>query len=324
MPEKSLLDFVKLWRLLFAVGVVIFASPANAWTLSARELVDVEFAVDGTLMVLVSAPGSDEPGLYRWPRNSHRIQLICRMASPVMFSFDRKTIIERVRGEISQLNFFATDTCARIGSLPVEGRILDADVRGHQVALALRTNTNELFVRLFRQPNDLIAEMPIGRNIEMGFAPDGRSLINFDVSDAGQALWRWPDLRRDPLPPWALGSELTFVAGSGFVKRYSEQTLTVVRWADGEALYAIDAPRGLRLRGLSSDGRYGVTQHRTGNTETLEWIDFATGLRRTIAQRSHGSIDHAAIDASGMHIAWAERSGDKPNQVTVFRTATDD
>jgi hypothetical protein len=274
-------------------------------------------------MVLVSAPGSDEPGLYRWPQGSNRIQLVCRIASPAMFSFDRKTIIERARGDTSQLNFYTADTCARVGTLAVDGRVLDADVRGHQVAVALRTSANDLVIRLFRLPGELIAETAVGRNIEMGFAPDGRSLVNFDVSDGGQALWRWPDLQRQALPSWSTDGELTFVAGADFVKRYSEQTLTVARWPDGVPLYSIAATRGMRLRELSADGRYGVMQHRSGGAETLEWVDFASTQRRVMAQRNNGSIDHAAIDASGKHVAWTERSGDKPNQVTVFRTTVD-
>jgi hypothetical protein len=172
-------------------------------------------------------------------------------------------------------------------------------------------------------PGELIAETAVGRNIEMGFAPDGRSLVNFDVSDGGQALWRWPDLQREALPSWSAEGELTFVAGADFVKRYSEQTLTVARWPDGKPLYAIPATRGMRLRELSASGRYGVLQHRSGGIETLEWVDFALSQRRVMAQRSNGSIDHAAIDATGKHLAWTERSGDKPNQVTVFRTTVD-
>lgn len=309
--------------LLTAVFGLSLPSIAPGWTVTARELVDVEFAAGDALMVLVSAPGSDEPGLYRWLQGSNRIELVCRIASPAMFSFDRRTIIERVRGDASQLNFYSADTCARVGTLPVDGRVLDADVRGHQVAVAVRAASNDLLIRLFRLPGELIAETAVGRNIEMGFAPDGRSLVNFDVSDGGQALWRWPDLQRQPLPSWSVDGELTFVAGADFVKRYSEETLSVVRWPDGTQLYALPATRGMRLRELSANGRYGVLQHRSGGVETLEWIDFALTQRRVMAQRSNGSIDHAAIDATGKHLAWTERSGDKPNQVTVFRTTVD-
>ena len=324
MLHRNPLAWLRSCRVLLAIVLALsLPSIASAWTISARELVDVEFATDDALMVLVSAPGSDEPGLYRWSQGSNRIQLVCRIASPAMFSFDRKTIIERVRGDSSQLNFYATDTCARIGTLPIEGRLLDADVRGHQVAVALRTSANDLLIRLFRLPGELIAETAVGRNIEMGFAPDGRSLVNFDVSDGGQALWRWPDLQREALPSWSAEGELTFVAGADFVKHYSEQTLTVARWPDGKPLYAIPATRGMRLRELSASGRYGVLQHRSGGIETLEWVDFAVSQRRVMAHRSNGSIDHAAIDATGKHVAWTERSGDKPNQVTVFRTTVD-
>ena len=153
MLHRNPLAWLRSCRVLLAIVLALsLPSIASAWTISARELVDVEFATDDALMVLVSAPGSDEPGLYRWPQGSNRIQLVCRIASPAMFSFDRKTIIERVRGDSSQLNFYATDTCARIGTLPIEGRLLDADVRGHQVAVALRTSANDLLIRLFRSP----------------------------------------------------------------------------------------------------------------------------------------------------------------------------
>ncbi len=313
----------RYWRYAALACSLAFVSAINAWTISSRELVDVEFSADGALLVLVSAPGSDEPGLYRWLPDSNRIQLICRIASPAAFSFDRKTIIERNGSESSQLNFYSADTCARTGTLPIDGRVLDVDSRGHQVAVAVRSASNALSIRLYRLPGDLIAETSVGRNIEMGFAPDGRSLVNFDVSDGGQALWRWPDLRRDPLPQWASDVEVTFVPGSEWVKRYSEQTLTVAQWPSGKPLYAIGAPRSMRLRELSADGRYGVMQHRDGGIEYLEWVDFAAVERRSLTRRSSGSIDHAAIDATGKHVAWTERSGDKPNQVTVYRSTMD-
>ena len=303
-----------------AICAWLFSTNALAWTLVARELVDVEFAGTNELMVLVSAPGSDDPGLYRWTSGTNRIQLVCRIASPAMFSFDRKTIIERARGETAQLNFYSTESCARTGSLPIDGRVLDADIRAHQVAVALRTSANEVLIRLYRMPGELIAETAIGRNIEMGFAPDGRSLVNFDLSDTGQALWRWPDLQREALPRWAADDEVTFVPGSDFVKRYSDKTLTVAHWPSGKPLHAVAAPRTQRLRALSADGRFGVIQYRSGSTETLEWVDFATDERRIVATQRNGSIDHATIDASGRHVAWTERSGDKPHQVTVFRS----
>ena len=97
MLHRNPLAWLRSCRVLLAIVLALsLPSLASAWTISARELVDVEFATNDALMVLVSAPGSDEPGLYRWSQGSNRIQLVCRIASPAMFSFGHKAAVVKL------------------------------------------------------------------------------------------------------------------------------------------------------------------------------------------------------------------------------------
>lgn len=284
---------------------------------------DVQFAADNSLIILVSAPKAMEPGIYRWHHNAVEPTWLCRLASPTSFSFDRKTIIERVVGITSEVRLYSPSTCELLDRIRVEGRVLDVDVRGNQVAVALRFFGAPSELRLYeartkRAKNDLpVARATIGRNVEMGFAPDGRGIVNFDLSDGGAAAWRVPTLASVRLPTWTKEGETTFVPGSTFVKRYSNDTLSVARWPSGTSVYTMVAARAVRLRQLSVTGRYGMLHSfdsQVTSDQSLDWFDFATQKRINLAI---GSIDHAAINPLGNRVAWVLRSGDLANLVTV-------
>ncbi len=294
-----------------------------AWTINARELVDLQFASDDSLIILLSAPNAVEPGIYRWQRDAVAPALLCRIASPTSFSFDRKTIIERVAGAAPELRLYSPLNCRLLDRIKIDGDVLDADVRGKLVAVALRLpdRTTELRVHTTSATRAKNVTAPtravIGRNVEMGFAPDGRSIVNFDLSDSGAAAWRVPSLAPATLPPWMAEGETTFVPGSTFVKRYLKGSMSVARWPGGSAVYAMASPRSVRLRQLSATGRYGALHSADaldGAGQSLDWIDFATQKRVRLAT---GSIDNAAIHAAGKRVAWALRSGEHADQVSV-------
>ena len=181
-------------------------------------------------------------------------------------------------------------------------------------------------VRLFTFRGKQLAETSVGVNVEMGFSPDGRALVNFDLSDKTDdrsGIWTLPRLKRAPAPAWAIEGETTFVQGTRFVKRYAENSLSVVRWPDGRRLHTVAAGQNARLRALSGNGRYGLLHQRQEQPESLDWIDFATGRRLTIASGPHGGIDHATIDATGRSFAWTERSAGSDNRVTVRKASID-
>ena len=116
---------------------------------------------------------------------------------------------------------------------------------------------------------------------------------------------------------------MTFVQGARYVKRYTGNLLSVVRWPDGRHLHTVTASQNARLRALSGNGRFGLLHQRQAQIESLDWIDFASGRRLTIASGQHGSIDHATIDATGHMLAWSVRSTDGDNRVTVHRASID-
>ncbi len=284
---------------------------------------DVQFAADDSLIVLVSAPKAMEPGIYRWHHDAIEPTLLCRLASPTSFSFDRKTIIERVVGLTSEVRLYSPSTCELLDRIRVDGRVMDVDVRGDQIAVALRVFGAPGELRLYemrakRAKNAMpSARAVIGRNVEMGFAPDGRGIVNFDLSDGGAAAWRLPTLASVRLPTWTNEGETTFVPGSTFVKRYSHDTLSVARWPSGASVYTMAAARAVRLRQLSVTGRYGMLHSfdsQVTRDQSLDWFDFATQQRVNLA---NGNIDNAAINPFGNRVAWVLRGSDQANLVSV-------
>lgn len=298
-------------------------TPCFAWTITSRELVDVQFLGDDSLIILVSSPNAREPGIYHWQRGADAPALLCGIASPTSFSFDRKTIIERVGGAASELRLYAPSSCQALARIKIDGRVVDADVRGALVAVAVRLPDTRNELRVYGQSatseksSKVLARSEIGRNVEMGVAPDGRSIVNFDLSDGGAAGWRLPSLASLTLPAWMAAGETTFVPGSTFVKRYVNDTLTVARWPSGASVYSIAAARTVRLRQLSTSGRHGALHSgdpRAADDQSLDWIDFATQKRVRLAT---GSVDNAAINAAGNRVAWVLRSTETPDFVSV-------
>ena len=301
-------------------GSTLKSAPLQSFFIDARELVDVEFAPDGALSILVSAPGTAAPGLYRWPVGSAALTKLCDIAAPSFFSFDRKVVIERVRGTPSRVRVFSPHDCRLITDVEVEGRALDvdADLRGQHIAVATRLSEKQIALQLYDLRGTQLATAPIGRNVEMGFSPDGRMIVNFDLSDAGARAWSVPKLADVTLPRWLSAAEATFVPGSNFVKRYDAGKLSITRWPMGTTLHSIKTSRSLRLRQLSHDGSIGIVHEYLRGADRLDWINFATGQRSALAA---GSIDNAALSPDLQWAAWTLRKG-ATRQVWVQRART--
>lgn len=309
---------------MFAAALSVVTS---AQTFTSRELVDVELADSNTLVILISEPGAIAPGVYHWPRAAASPTRKCKLNAPASFSFDRRLVIERPRGEPSVVNVFDFRSCRRLAHIRLPGRVLiDADAHHRYVAIASRDNEGVRSIRLYNFRGKQLAETAVGANVEMGFSPDGKALVNFDLSDKADArsdIWTLPRLARVPGPAWAAIGETTFVHGTRFVKRYTENSLAVARWPDGRLLYAVKVDHNARLRSISANGRFGLLHERQERLEVLDWVDFASGRRLTVASGQHGGIDHATIDSAGSTVAWTERGADGENRVTVRRASID-
>ncbi len=285
-----------------------FASPKSlqSFALQSRELVDVEFAANGALSVLVSAPGAAAPGLYHWATTASQPKKICDITAPSFFSFDRQVVIERINSAPSRIRIYNPHDCTRIADFEVTGRVLDVDARGDRIAAAVRLSATQIELQLFNTNGALLATTPIGRNVEMGFSPDGRMILNFDLSDTGARAWSVPKLTDVSLPRWLSDTEVTFVPGSNFVKRYEAGKLTISRWPVGTTLHSVNASRALRLRQLSANGHIGMLHEYVRGADRLDWIDFTTGLKTPLAA---GSIDNAALSPDLGWAAWTLRKG---------------
>jgi len=306
-----------LFRATVASFFAAFSALSFAWQITSRELVDVQFSANDSLIILVSAPGAKSPGIYLWHGDADTPTLLCSLTSPTSFSFDRKTIIERVNGKPSELRLYEPSTCRMWARVPIDGKVIDADVRGEHIAVALRREgaTESAYeLRSYSTQGSVLARTPMGRNIEMGFAPDGRSVVNFDLSDGGAFAWSMPTLARIGLPAWLTAGEATFVPGSSLVKHYVEGTLSVVQWPSGKPIYSTVSSRSSRLRQLSATGRFAVMHAQDDTGEALDRLDFVTAKRTRIAV---GSIDHAAINSAGSSVAWALRKSNTVNQVQI-------
>ena len=299
-----------------AAVIVTLASPAFAWTIKSRELVDLEFAGNGSLVLLVSAPGAELPGLYQWKPGAVEPSKICAIVSPSFFSFNRRIVMERVRGEHDVLRLYDVSSCARLGQIEITGRVIDADARDGLVAIAIQYADEQRALGLYSLRGKRLATAEIGRNVELGFAPDGKTLLNFDLSDGAHASWRIRSLARAQSPRWMNNDEVTFIPGAQYVKQYADGTLSIVQWATGKRKYVLPIARTVRVRQISTDGRYGVIHERLVQGDSVARLDFATGTRM---QLSIGSIDHAAINAKGSTVAWSQRGGLLGNDVEILR-----
>ena len=303
-----------------AAIVALISSQTFAWTIKARELVDVEIAPSGTLTILVSAPATESPGLYQWQAGVAAPKKLCAINAPSFFSFNRRIVIERIHTEHDSLRLYDAASCALLGQINTTGRVIDVDAQGALLAVAIQYPGEERALELYSKRGRRIAVSEIGRNVELGFAPDGKTLLNFDLSDAADAntnaSWKLRSLKRSESPKWMNKGEVTFIPGAEYVKQYSEGALSIVPWSTGKPKYTIPIARTVRVRQLSADGRYGVVHQRLSLTDSVAWLDFATGTR---VQLGEGSIDHAAIDASGTRVAWTERGGAQTDEVTVRR-----
>lgn len=295
---------------------LLVASHSFAWTIKSRELVDVEISANDSLTILVSAPGADSPGLYQWKTGVAAPVKVCDIVHPAFFSFNRRMVIERVRGETNRLRLYDATSCALTGQIDVQGRVIDADARESMVAIAVHYPDEERALELYTLQGKRIATTPIGKNVELGFAPDGKSILNFDLSDAAHAKWRVRSLEQVASPRWMNTGELTFIPGAQYVKRYAQGALSIVQWSTGKPKYVTAALRTVRVRQLSRDGQYGVIHERLPLGDRVAWFDFATGIRVPLGE---GSIDHAAINAKGTRVAWSVRSGVAADEVTLSR-----
>jgi hypothetical protein len=294
-------------------------SPApQSATFISRELVDVEYQNDHSVAILVSAPGAVSPGLYRWARDRAQPKKLCELNSPTFFSFDRRLVIERERGARSRIRLYAAHDCRMLADIEIDGRVLDIDVRGRYIATAVRLADRQLALQLFTVEGRLLATSSIGRNVEMGFSPDGQLLVNFDLSDRGLQAWRLPRLDVVPLPSWLHDGDVTFVPGSLYVKRYRDDELVIARWPIGTTYFSLPASRNLRLRQVSANGRFGIahelTSDRSEHAEELQWIDFKTRLRTVLAR---GTIDNAAFAHDLSQAAWSLRLPGSEQRVSV-------
>lgn len=286
------------------VAFALTAVTCHAWETKSRELVDVQLVEDDTLIILVSAPGASEPGLYRWARASAEPVLLCPLKSPASFSFDRKRVIERTTNESPALRIYDAIDCKAQGQIQVEHRAVDADARGDYVAAVVRLADRSRELRLYTLAGNLQARTAIGRNAEIGFAPDGESLVNFDLSEGQLTVWQMPTLLPYRLPAWVAAGETTFVPGASWVKRYLLGQLTLHRWPSGAVAFSSPLARSFRLHQTSSNGRYVVAHSFEASTAALSWLDLSTGRSVLIAQ---GDVDHATLNANGSFAAWAIR-----------------
>ena len=305
---------------MIAATLALAASQTFAWTIKARELVDVEIAPNGTLTILVSAPATESPGLYQWESGVVTPKKLCAINAPSFFSFNRRIVIERIHSEHDSLRLYDAASCSLLGQINTAGRVIDADAQGALAAVAIQYPDEERALELYSKHGKRIAKTEVGRNVELGFAPDGKTLLNFDLSDAANAntnaSWKLRSLKRSESPKWMNKGELTFIPGAEYVKQYSEGAMSIVPWSTGKPKYTIPIARTVRVRQLSADGRYGVVHERLSLTDSVAWLDFAPGTR---VQLGEGSIDHAAINASGTQVAWTERGGQLSDEVTVMR-----
>ena len=303
-------------RAVILAVVGLLASHTFAWTIKSRELVDVEITAKGALSILVSAPGTASPGLYQWKSGIAEPTKICVINAPSFFSFNRRIVIERTQGEHDSLRLYGADNCAVLGQIVTAGRVIDADAQGDLIAVAIQYADGARTLELYTKRGKLIAKSDVGRNVELGFAPDGKTLFNFDFSDAINASWRIKSLARVSTPRWVKENEASFIPGAKYVKVYADGALSIVPWSTGKPKYTTSLARSVRVRQLSRDGRYGVVHERLSQTDSVAWIDFATGKRMQLGE---GSIDHAAINANGTSVAWTQRSGLLGDEVTLLR-----
>ncbi len=288
-------------------------------TFASRELVDVLWLdtepTRSELRVLVSGPRADAPGLYRVTSNAAgRVSLarLCRLVGRAHLSFDRRHLLAlslerpRPRLEVRDLH-----TCRVMLSVPVPQKTFDFDATSHHVVAAARSEDGATELRLFDARGRLERVLDTDRNVELGFDPGGRVLHNFDRAAAGPRAYTVPGLR--PRPDAALSEEETAIAGSRWrwVRAGEQSRLRDPSRRLHDLPQAVSLDRPLAM---SRNARFVLTYHHDGGVGRLRKVDRSTGH---VIEVGRGSIDSAAVNATGTLIAWIDREAD--DRVTLWR-----
>lgn len=288
-----------------------------------RELVDLEVSPGGAVLILVSAPESPAPGLSRWEVGATTPKATCAIQGRTAFSFDRNHVLEFTGiadGTKPTLRVRNATSCKLERAIAANQMIVDADVRGGFITIATRENAVDgRLLHLLDRRDRIVASTAVGRNLELGFAPDGRSVVNFDPSDDGPTLWRVPSLQALPWPAWSRGQAPTFIPATSIVAYRSGDRTALVHWPEGRPLAASILPPDSRLHRVSANARLALITQRGRGQERLLVHDFARHRSATIFEGPPGSIDHASISADGRWIAWSERDSLQEHRVRIHR-----
>lgn len=315
---------------MLAIEILAQPLPASAQPVDvqSRELVDVEIAVDGTVLILLSAPDTPTPGLFRWATNVATPTLKCSITGRAAFSFDRRRILEFTGthdGSQPALRVRRADSCTVTREIASNEAIVDADARGDAVVIATRAVASDGHSLIVLDRQGLaVASVPVGRNIELGIAPDGRAVANFDPSDDGPALWRLPSLQRAVWPAWTHGQGLLFLPAAPIVGRVAADRTVLIRWPDGTPLSSSRLPPNARLHRVSADARFALVTERGRGQERLLLHDFRRHQSATLFEGASGSIDHASMSRDGRWLAWATRDAMREHSVRVHRQVRSD
>lgn len=299
------------------------AQPAEV---QSRELVDIEIAADGTVLILLSAPDTPTPGLLRWTANAAAPSQHCTMVGRTAFSFDRQRILEFTGthdGIQPSLRVRRADTCKITREIVTREVVVDADVRGDEAVIATHDASGEgrALSALDRQGR-IVASVSVGRNIDIGITPNGRAVANFDPSDGPPSLWRLPSLQRVMWPAWAQGRGPLFLPAALIVGHVEGDLTVLVRWPDGAPLSSSRLPPDARLHRVSADARFALITQRGRGQERLLLHDFLRHRSATLFEGLPGSVDHASMSRDGRWIAWSVRDSVREQSVRVHRQPT--
>jgi hypothetical protein len=311
-------------RVLFCAALSLmaaaaFAQPASTQTrrqitiYSPRD-VDVVFVQDA-LIVLAQSGG-------RWTtmefQRDGALHTRCALPGRSWFSLDRKSVISvfvRARAMMEVIDpvscevrsSIETDTLVSDGDAnALSARVVSASREGGARAITLRGITGER-----------IAGLGTARNAEIGFTPDGNTVVNFDHAGGKHQFWRAAD--GAPLPsPFSVGDDIHFTLDGKIAFATQPGTLTRYAWHDGIAhdgqTIAVEAREV--MRGASARGSSVLMQSPNAAEPAAPIVRLLDTKTQDSFELGRGHIDATALSADGRAAAIAIRAA-RSNAVTI-------
>ncbi len=277
---------------------------------------DVELTfVDEKLLTLAFSQGQ-----WRTYQIDGQDQLLerCTFKGKSWLTYDKRAVISMTRSAVgSRIVVSHPRTCVELVDTVVTANVHDADVQiaAKRIVISAR-EAGRVQLLLFSTDGEHLARLGFARNAELGFSPDGNTVINFDHAGSKASLWRARD-GASQSNPFDSGVDLIFAPESPVVFSTRPGRATRHSGLLGDAQPLVLSGDEV-IRNASRFGASIVVQApnlQQPAFPNLRLIDLASNASVALGS---GHIDAVAMDSAGTEVAVAIRAP-RGNRVTISR-----